>query len=534
MKYKNGFFQIVIKENLGTFLRVYPPQADGESISINEVLDYLDKENIAVLDLPKLSKEVAEATEIKDIFLLETCGFPVNEKVILEIPDNHMYVKARFYPPSKGGSLLRAQDILYEMKQAGVRFGLITKSIEMFLKHRQYCVSYVVAKAKLPRHGHSASIEYKFDTKKDAKPTLLEDGTVDFHKLDMINHVEEGDLLAVLHKEDMGEPGKDVMGMALPAKKVERKVLKYGNNIELSEDGTEIRSKVCGHVKLEGEKVFVSNTYEVLADVDASTGDIEYDGNVTVKGSVRTGFMIRATGDINVNGVVEGAQLFAGGQIILQRGIQGMGKGVLEAKSNIIAKFIENSQVKSGGYVTAEAIMHSEVDAEGDITVDGKRGLVTGGTISSKTMVSVKVAGSNMGTITNILVGVDPTLMEECKAIGKELPEIEEEMEQQDQLYSMIGKKIKSGETLPEERIEAFKRAGNRLKELTDRKNKLEARLEECREQIKEYSAGRVKVFGVMYPGVRITIYDAIYYVREELKYCQLQKDKADVKVSAY
>ena len=178
--------------------------------------------------------------------------------------------------------------------------------------------------------------------------------------------------------------------------------------------------------------------------------------------------------------------------------------------------------------------MHSEVDAQGDITVDGKRGLVTGGTISSKTMVSVKVAGSNMGTITNILVGVDPTLMEECKAIGKELPEIEEEMEQQDQLYSMIGKKIKSGETLPEERIEAFKRAGNRLKELTDRKNKLEARLEECREQIKEYSAGRVKVFGVMYPGVRITIYDAIYYVREELKYCQLQKDKADVKVSAY
>ena len=64
----------------------------------------MDKENIAVLDLPKLSKEVAEATEIKDIFLLETCGFPVNEKVILEIPDNHMYVKARFYPPSKGGS----------------------------------------------------------------------------------------------------------------------------------------------------------------------------------------------------------------------------------------------------------------------------------------------------------------------------------------------------------------------------------------------------------------------------------------------
>ena len=43
---------------------------------------------------------------------------------------------------------------------------------------------------------------------------------------------------------------------------------------------------------------FALPPYKVAADVDASTGDIEYEGNVMVPGTVRTGFTIRAKGDI--------------------------------------------------------------------------------------------------------------------------------------------------------------------------------------------------------------------------------------------
>ena len=95
-------------------------------------------------------------------------------------------------------------------------------------------------------------------------------------------------------------------------------------------------SKVDGHVELTDGKVFVSDTFEVLADVDTSTGDINYDGNVHIKGNVRTGFCVRAKGDIIVDGVVEGAELYSDGQIILKRGIQGMNRGLLQAKGNII------------------------------------------------------------------------------------------------------------------------------------------------------------------------------------------------------
>ena len=125
------------------------------------------------------------------------------------------------------------------------------------------------------------------------------------------------------------------------------------------------------------DKVFVSNIYEV-EDVDASTGDINYDGNVLVKGNVRSGYTIIAKGNIEVNGVIEGAVLRTDGDILLKRGIQGMGKADVECEGNLVAKFIENARVVAGGFIQADSIMHSKVSAKGEIEISGKKGFVTG------------------------------------------------------------------------------------------------------------------------------------------------------------
>lgn len=108
----------------------------------------------------------------------------------------------------------------------------------------------------------------------------------------------------------------------------------------------------------------VSDVYDVPANVDVSTGDIEYKGTVHVNGNVLTGYMIQATGDIIVNGVVEGAILIAGGNIVLKRGMQGMTKGSLSAAGNITAKFIENSEVRCEGTLMCDAILHSDVECK--------------------------------------------------------------------------------------------------------------------------------------------------------------------------
>ena len=100
-------------------------------------------------------------------------------------------------------------------------------------------------------------------------------------------------------------------------------------------------SEVTGHASLVKGKVFVSSVFEVPADVDNSIGNVEYAGNVHVAGNVKGGFEVRAKGDIIVEGVVEDALLEAGGQIVVKRGIHGMGKGYLQAESNVIVSLLK-------------------------------------------------------------------------------------------------------------------------------------------------------------------------------------------------
>ena len=113
---------------------------------------------------------------------------------------------------------------------------------------------------------------------------------------------------------------------------------------------------------------------------------------------------------MEVSGVVEGALVEAGGDIIIAKGMNGMGKGVLNAKGNVVAKFLENATVTALGYVSSESILHSTVYAGDEITVSGKRGFITGGRVCATNMVSVKTLGSSMGADTIVEVGADPTV----------------------------------------------------------------------------------------------------------------------------
>ena len=340
MVYKNSFFQILNKN--GTYLRIFPPNENGTILNVQEIADYLDSERIFDYNTSAIHKAIENLNEIIEIPISTQSSLPISEKIKLTVSEDFLTVKARFYPPSAGGRLLDMKTILQELKQERITYGIRENVIRQFLHKREYCTDIVIAQGTRPRDGSDAYIEYHFDVELKATPTLKEDGSVDFHHLGGINHIEKDALLATLHEADFGDAGTDVYGNPIKPRSVINKKLRFGKNIYQSEDRTQIFSSIDGHVHLEEDRVFVSDTYEVLADVDASTGDIEYDGNVDIKGNVRTGFTVRASGDINVKGVVEGATLIAGGQITIQRGIQGMNKGMIDCAGNVYAKFIEN------------------------------------------------------------------------------------------------------------------------------------------------------------------------------------------------
>ena len=144
--------------------------------------------------------------------------------------------------------------------------------------------------------------------------------------------------------------------------------------------------------------------------------------DTVIKGDILT------NDSIIVEGVVEGAEIIAGGQIIVKHGVQGMSRCRLIANGNIISRFIESAYVRSEtGYVQSESIMHSKVSAKTDIIVDGKKGFISGGEVRCGQMISAKTIGSSMGTSTVLTVGIDPVLVEEHHKLEKEAADITKE-----------------------------------------------------------------------------------------------------------
>lgn len=527
---KNSYFELFGKSD-GTYIRIYEAEGNGDLLPYEEVSDYLVEHNIYDFDKIAIGKALTSLSGVTEVKINSLNLQAIDEYMRVEIASDRSYAKARFYPPANGGRLLTKEGIIDELVRNGVKYGVDEDAIKFFLQNRTYCTDYKLAKALMPQEGRDAQITYNFNTDLTLKPKRNEDGSVDFHQLDMISSCKKGDILATLTPAYYGKPGIDVCGNVIKPAKVTNKAFRYGRNIHLSEDGLQLISDVDGHVTLVDGKVFVSDTFEVQGDVDTSTGDINYEGNVLVRGNVITGFAIRAKGDIIVNGVVEGAYIEAGGQIVLKRGMQGMNKGILKAGSNIITKFLENTEVIAGGYISTESILHSKVSAKGDIIIGGRRGFVTGGEIRSGTMISVKTAGSQMGTATLLEVGIDPNIVEEFREVEKKLTTVMTEKDRLSQNFITFRKKLEQGTQVTEEKIRFLRQMTQSNILLDTQIKELKKRYDELRPEMDSNTSGSIIVSDVVYPGTKIVISNVIYYVREKIHHSKFVRDRADIKI---
>ena len=531
---QNGYFKLE-QHNDGTYLVIYPAFDMGTACDPIEVTRYLDGYNIdyekaTVYDVVKS----AIGNETKEARITTLNVGSIDESLFVTCSAENMSAIVRFYPPSTTGRKLTKEDIVHQLGRQGVHFGIDEQQIESFLNDRKYCTSYILAEAEMPIEGHSASIEYHFNTDLSRKPKLNEDGSVDFHQLDTVSHIEKGMVLATLTPAVQGKPGTDVLGRPIKPHSVNVKFLKQVKHTKLSPDGLQLVSEVNGHAMLVDGQLFISDTYTVPANVDPSTGDINYNGNVEVVGNVNTGYKIEATGDIIIDGVVEGAELYAGGQIILKRGIQGMGRGILKAGTNIVSKFIESAEVNAGGFLQTESIMHSTVSVGGEIIVKGRKGFITGGSVRSGKFIEAKTVGSVMGTNTALEVGVNMALSEEAKALEKERQELTGQIDRAEKIIFYISKKIKEREQLPPEKLEQFQQLSAQKKVMENRIVEIDDKIDKINEELDNAVGGYIRIDDVIYPGCKVTVSNVSTFIRNETKHARLVRDGADVRVAAY
>lgn len=524
----NGYFQLETKSD-GVYVRLYPSTEGGQPVNIKELMEYLDVRQLNQYDMKELNAAIRDQEREHIIYVAPPMTLYVNEMMIVNISLDKMKAQCRFYPPSKGGQWMSEEEIMGDLRAKNVKFGIDQGAINSFLRNREYCRDYTFAMGKMPEHGKDAKIEYFFNTNLNLKPKKNEDGSVDYRDLNTISHVHAGDLLARLIPEDPGKPGMDVLGNEIGPRKVNKKTLEFANNIRCNEERTELYSEVTGHASLVNGKVFVSDVYEVPADVDNSVGNVEYTGNVHVAGNVKGGFVVKAKGDIVVDGVVEDAELEAGGQIIVKRGIHGKGKGRLTADGNIICQFIENAIVSSGGFIETDSILHSRVSAFSEIHANGKKGFITGGVVRAGAIVEAQTIGSEMGSDTRVEVGSDPQKKERFQQLRTLIAEKTEELNKVKVILATYTKKLQAGEQLPPERMNYVQQLAYAFKAHRAELEPLKEEQAMLQKELMLANGAKIQVRKTIHPGVTIAVSDMEMRVKDEQNFCQYVKKNGEI-----
>jgi uncharacterized protein (DUF342 family) len=449
------------------------------------------------------------------------------------ISPDKMKAFIRITEPVGGGNPVGIQEIAFEMKKKGVIFGIKEEMVRYIAENPIYNQSILIAEGKAPVHGINGKVKFLFNISQDIKPTIMDDGSVNYRELNYIENVRKDQKLCEITMPTAGVNGKTVLGTVVKA--AEGKIPKVirGANVYASGDNLSLYSSINGQVKYIDEKLSVFATHEVQANVDNSTGNINFIGSVYIRGNVLSGFTVEAGGDVEVFGVVEGATIKAGGNIILRRGMTGNNKGVLIAGGDIIANFIENSTAEAVNDIKAESIMHSNIKCGNRLELGGRKGLLVGGVTRVGKEIKAKVIGSHLATRTIIEVGLDPNLREKYKELRTEVINLEENVKKADQAINLL-RRLEAANMLTEEKKEILNKSMRS-------KIYYESRLYECCEEVASLEEklnmeayGRIRVDNYIYNGVRVSIGSASMHIKETLQHSTLYKDGADIRVGAF
>lgn len=345
------------------------------------------------------------------------------------------------------------------------------------------------------------------------KPEEQDDGSVDHYELNFVQNVQAGSLLAewVDVSQDVTEAESRFVAAdkVFPAGK--------GTGIKRKEPD-KLFAAVNGHVMYQDGKIVVKKTLKLPGDVDFHTGNINFVGDLTIGGSVKSGFMVQGR-NVTIHGQVEGARVEALQDLSCPGGVKGADEVFLEAGRSVKLAFCERGAVKAGTDVLVKgALMHCDVYAGERIAVGGR---LTGGTIFCHEYVYVGgQLGGGLGTDTSLILGYDPALLFADRQYNRRIRKLHDDIKLLQKLLD------KNDDHIQEygQKLEASKRELDLVKLL---KGKLWEGLQES----ERIHSCKVLVAGKVKPGVEISIGPAYLKVDDYLEDVYFYYENGEVKI---
>lgn len=341
------------------------------------------------------------------------------EKMHISISMDAMEACIGFTGNKKGWT---REELISILALNGVCEGILEDVVTSIVEERPENMFTVIARGKEPQQGKDGRYEYFFETNIEHRPKEKPDGSVDYQDINCFALVHKGQKIAYYHPAEEGIEGYTVTGIHLEAKKGKEEKLLIGTGFMALADKRTYMSTVDGKIELKDGRIDISSMLQ-LDEVNQATGNINFDGTVYVRGNVGFGVIIRATGDIVVDGYVEGSELYAGGSLILKKGCNAAGHGILHAQKSIIGKFFEAVQVWSKEEIQADYCLNSELYTEGVVKASGKNGSIAGGRTYGARGIFAYNIGNAKGIPTDVASGKREEFREREREVKNKIEE---------------------------------------------------------------------------------------------------------------
>ena len=449
------------------------------------------------------------------------------EKPIVRITADNMEAYIMLITPDDGGEYT-VESLQKALDDRGVKYGIDEPTLKELAVEKKYGLETLVARGTEPVDGKDGYYDYNFNCNFDKKPLIRPDGTVDYWSVKSIESVVQDQVIAEYHPCVEGIDGKTVTGKPIPAKRGREQLPLKGKGFERRDDNTYV-ALMSGKIETQNDRVMILPVHELSGNADLSSGNIDFHGDVVIHGGVESGVIVKASGTITVDGIVEACTLEAGKDIILRSGMLGGNKASVKTKGSITAKFFEFTRIECAGDIRADVLMDCQVQCFGKIIMNGKRGSIIGGLTHGVRGIEVTTLGNDAEKKTVIMAGASP------EGYGK-LRQLEKTIQELSQGLAQIDEGLRKFEELEKARGVSYKDDPRRVTLLrvkirdtaTLANSKEEAK--QLRNLIESASGACVSVLRETYPGVVIQIEDTKLLVQNYVKSTEFYKLQDKIK----
>jgi len=480
-------------------------QSFKKGLSIEQFQKLLqDRKNIKITSIMAVRNALVNAPKPPEKFA------EGRERIKIELTDDdvrvYLTLNVEQEELSGPGRAELFKEIMRSLKEMGITYGIKNEVLLSGLENHKRLL---IAEGIVPVNG-TDSVITMFELK-EVKPEAKGDGNVDHYELNLINTVVEGEWLGERTDPREGRPGKTVKGSTLLPVKGKLLPLIYDKNTvrEVCEDSvTRLYSRIPGAVHYDGDRISISNHLEISGNIDYRTGNINFDGFLTVKGTIEDSFSVTATHDIEIlsdYGVGGVKDITSNdGSIFIKGGIAGNNKAVIYSRKNIYTKFVSDTNIVCEGSVhIGFYCLNSNIKAK-EVILDSPKGQIMGGNIEAEFRVVSSIIGSPSEKRTCITVkGFDRQLLKQTfDKISENIETLKAEMAKAKLEVSVYG----GSSGLSREQLAEYERIRDNYYDIRDRLKKAEEERKVLLQYLRTRGEGEISILKKVYPNTVLSI----------------------------